>query len=187
MVPLGILEQQLLAVSIWSLQQSHHIAIRFHGWYDRTYAGETLILRRKRSAAPLTGLEAELFNAMRHKDSDIRDLVQGQWMRGEQPKWNDIVVVPEREAIAAGVLHRVTPAGRLPRSLLWSERLPYYVADIERLSSLEEPFREVYDNIKGFAESDPDVWKRLVADCGEAIGRPKPRFPVPSFPGPPPR
>jgi hypothetical protein len=177
------LEQQSLAVAIWSLQESHHITILFEGWYTgRGYSGETLTLRRKRAAEPVTGLEAELLDAMHHKDSDIRALVQDHWMQGEELKWNEVVVLPEREAVEAGVMYRITRSGRHPRSLQWSQHLPDYGADLERIDALETPFGQFQDKIERYARADPLLWARLITECGEAIGRPKPPFLLPSVP-----
>jgi hypothetical protein len=208
MVPLGILEQELLAIAIWSLQSSHHITLLFRdnrdgpeGWLDyhpaaagplerlqgwfsgRPYIGETVILRRTGAGGGLAGLEAELFNAMDYYDSDIRRLVRDQWMQGEKLKINGVVVIPEREAVEAGIMRRTAAAGRRPLSLRWSETLVNYTADLERLDALVASFSQVHESIKHYAHADPDLWRRLLADCGAAIGRPKPGSGALTVPG----
>lgn len=187
LVLLGLLERMLLAVAIWSLQVSDHITVMRSGRQadadGEWKSGDRLVVHRTAPTAVPGGLEGELFAALGDRESDLYRLIRDQWLRGEKLLWNGIIVVAQREAISAGVLYPASSPQRLPRSLQWSQSLPNYVADPERLDALEAAFSELDDGLARFAHTDRDLWKRLLAESGQAIAaaRPRPSMSAPQF------
>jgi hypothetical protein len=157
----------MLAAAVWSLEASGHLCIAWDDDADLWLEGR----RQRGSTVPQEGLEARLLHLVPSEGSSLVDVVirGGLNNGGEYLALNGIVALAQEEAIAQGVLHGVERTRRLPRCLIWSDRLPDFVVDPAMSEELEEAFSAFDGRISQWVEAHPEDWGRLLSDCGKAL------------------
>jgi hypothetical protein len=173
LVSLGQLERQLLAIALWDLSQSRRIemVIGDRPTHKVRSPSHPLLsspflfrFRRLQASTPSGFLERLLFDLMDSDAADLYELVVQRWpMDGyAHLPMNGVIVLAQREALTAGLLHRSTKSPVRARCLRWSEPLAHLDADRSKIAECESALTDLASRLRSYTSQAPAVWNGLI-------------------------